>query len=119
MSPKIMVVDDSALSRRTMRRVLEAAGYEVLVFHATGAGGQTMESLIADGRGMSDTYQGVTLEVFGEGDNPADIGLDGPRRIVAQAALPAAAHRRRADVADIGRRQYQTPELAPGTNGHA
>jgi N-acyl-D-amino-acid deacylase len=25
------------------------------------------ESLIADGRGMSDTYQGVTLEVFGEG----------------------------------------------------
>jgi uncharacterized protein (UPF0261 family) len=28
---------------------LEAAGYEVLVFHATGAGGETMESLIADG----------------------------------------------------------------------
>lgn len=26
-----------------------------------------VESLIADGRGMSDTYQGVTLEVFGEG----------------------------------------------------
>ena len=31
------------------REQLEAAGYEVLVFHATGAGGQTMESLIADG----------------------------------------------------------------------
>lgn len=31
------------------RHALEAAGYEVLVFHATGAGGQTMESLIADG----------------------------------------------------------------------
>lgn len=31
------------------RQVLEAAGYEVLVFHATGAGGQAMESLIADG----------------------------------------------------------------------
>lgn len=28
---------------------LELAGYEVLVFHATGAGGRTMESLIADG----------------------------------------------------------------------
>src|SRR5256885_10884778 len=26
-------------------------------------------SLIADGRGMSDTYQGVTPEVFGEGDS--------------------------------------------------
>lgn len=31
------------------RQVLEAAGYEVLVFHATGTGGQTMESFIADG----------------------------------------------------------------------
>lgn len=31
------------------RRVLEAAGYEVLVFHATGTGGRTMESLIASG----------------------------------------------------------------------
>jgi uncharacterized protein (UPF0261 family) len=31
------------------RQVLEPAGYEVLVFHATGAGGQAMESLIADG----------------------------------------------------------------------
>ncbi len=31
------------------RRILESAGYEVLVFHATGTGGQTMESLIRDG----------------------------------------------------------------------
>jgi len=31
------------------RKVLEAAGYEVLVFHATGAGGRTMESLIESG----------------------------------------------------------------------
>lgn len=31
------------------RRVLEEAGYEVLVFHATGSGGQAMESLIAEG----------------------------------------------------------------------
>jgi len=31
------------------RKTLEEAGYEVLVFHATGAGGQTMESLIIDG----------------------------------------------------------------------
>jgi uncharacterized protein (UPF0261 family) len=38
------------------RQDLEEAGYEVLVFHATGAGGQTMESLIADGyiRGVLD-----------------------------------------------------------------
>jgi uncharacterized protein (UPF0261 family) len=31
------------------RRILEAAGYEVLVFHATGSGGRTMEGLIRDG----------------------------------------------------------------------
>jgi uncharacterized protein (UPF0261 family) len=31
------------------RKVLEQAGYEVLVFHATGTGGMTMESFIRDG----------------------------------------------------------------------
>ena len=31
------------------KRVVEAAGYEVLVFHATGTGGRAMESLIASG----------------------------------------------------------------------
>lgn len=31
------------------RGMLEAAGFEVLVFHATGAGGRTMESLIDEG----------------------------------------------------------------------
>ena len=31
------------------RGVLESTGYEVLVFHATGSGGKTMESLISDG----------------------------------------------------------------------
>jgi len=29
MSGKILIVDDSALSRRTLRRILETAGYEV------------------------------------------------------------------------------------------
>ena len=38
------------------RGQLEQAGYEVLVFHATGSGGQTMEGLIRDGfiRGVLD-----------------------------------------------------------------
>lgn len=31
------------------RALLEARGYEVLVFHATGSGGRTMEGLISDG----------------------------------------------------------------------
>jgi uncharacterized protein (UPF0261 family) len=38
------------------RAVLERGGYEVLVFHATGVGGRTMESFISDGliRGVLD-----------------------------------------------------------------
>jgi uncharacterized protein (UPF0261 family) len=38
------------------RSILEGKGYEVLVFHATGTGGQTMESFIRDGliRGVLD-----------------------------------------------------------------
>src|SRR5204862_3800187 len=31
------------------KRIMEEAGYEVLVFHATGAGGRAMESLIESG----------------------------------------------------------------------
>ena len=30
MNPKVLIVDDSALSRRTLRRVLETAGYDVV-----------------------------------------------------------------------------------------
>lgn len=30
MSPKILIVDDSGLSRRTLRRILESAGYDVV-----------------------------------------------------------------------------------------
>ncbi|QDT50005.1 hypothetical protein Pan258_40610 [Symmachiella dynata] len=53
-------IDDKPLIAATMfgvttpcieqaRSVLEEAGYEVLVFHATGNGGEAMESLISDG----------------------------------------------------------------------
>jgi|SRR5687767_5911687 two-component system chemotaxis response regulator CheY len=30
MSAKVLIVDDSALSRRTLRRILESAGYEIV-----------------------------------------------------------------------------------------
>lgn len=43
------------------RAMLEAAGYEVLVFHATGVGGQTMEGLIADGF-VAGVYDVTTTE---------------------------------------------------------
>ena len=40
----------------SVRERLEAAGFEILVFHATGTGGQAMEQLIRDGliRGVAD-----------------------------------------------------------------
>jgi uncharacterized protein (UPF0261 family) len=40
---------NTTLAVERARGILEASGYEVLVFHATGIGGRTMESLIADG----------------------------------------------------------------------
>ncbi len=43
------------------REIMEGAGYEVLVFHATGAGGQTLESLVADGF-ISGVYDVTTTE---------------------------------------------------------
>ncbi|HKU73244.1 MAG TPA: response regulator [Pyrinomonadaceae bacterium] len=30
MRPKVLIVDDSSLSRRTLRRILESAGYEIV-----------------------------------------------------------------------------------------
>jgi uncharacterized protein (UPF0261 family) len=43
------------------RKILEAAGYEVLVFHATGTGGRTMESLIESGM-VSGVFDLTTTE---------------------------------------------------------
>ena len=43
------------------RAALERHGYEVLVFHATGSGGQTMESLIRDGF-IQGSYDVTTTE---------------------------------------------------------
>lgn len=59
-SPTREAVEDRPLVTATMfgvttpcveaaRKVVEQAGYEVLVFHATGSGGMTMESFIGDG----------------------------------------------------------------------
>jgi uncharacterized protein (UPF0261 family) len=47
------------------RRQVEAAGYEVLVFHATGTGGQTLESFAADGL-LSGVLDVTTTELADE-----------------------------------------------------
>jgi uncharacterized protein (UPF0261 family) len=62
------------------RQILEQRDYEVLVFHATGAGGMTMESFIADGiiRGVLDiTTTELADELVG------GILTAGPERLTA------------------------------------
>lgn len=63
---KIVYVGPHAPDRAT--RVIDATGKAVSPGFVNMLS-WAVESLIADGRGMSDTYQGVTLEVFGEGDS--------------------------------------------------
>jgi uncharacterized protein (UPF0261 family) len=77
------------------RRVMEANGYEVLVFHATGTGGQTMESFVADGliRGVLDlTTTELADELVGGiltagRDRLTAAGLHGVPQVVSLGAL--------------------------------
>ena len=64
------------------RELLEANGYEVLVFHATGTGGKTMESLIADGY-IAASMDITTTELADEGCG--GVFSAGPERCLAAA----------------------------------
>lgn len=65
------------------RGVLEEAGYEVLVFHATGNGGQALESLIRDGV-LSGVLDMTTTELADE--LVGGVLSAGPERLTAAAA---------------------------------
>ena len=83
------------------RKVLEDAGYEVLVFHATGAGGKTMESLIQDGyilASMDITTTELADEVCG------GVFSAGPDRCMAasKAGIPAVLVPGCVDMANFG-----------------
>lgn len=65
------------------REVLERAGYEVLVFHATGAGGQAMESLIRD-RVIAGVLDITTTELADE--IVGGVLSAGPHRLTAASA---------------------------------
>jgi uncharacterized protein (UPF0261 family) len=65
------------------RERLERAGYEVLVFHATGNGGQAMESLIADGL-IAGVLDITTTELADE--RVGGVLSAGPRRLTAAGA---------------------------------
>ncbi|MGB0740096.1 MAG: Tm-1-like ATP-binding domain-containing protein [Planctomycetaceae bacterium] len=64
------------------RPVLESAGYEVLVFHATGTGGRTMESLVSDG--MIDGVLDVTTTELAD-ELAGGVLSAGPDRLTAAA----------------------------------
>ena len=83
------------------RCTLEANGYEVLVFHATGTGGKTMESLIRDGyivASMDITTTELADEVCG------GVFSAGPERCLAasQAGIPAVLVPGCVDMANFG-----------------
>jgi uncharacterized protein (UPF0261 family) len=65
------------------RKVLEAAGYEVLVFHATGTGGRAMEGLIEDGY-IAGVLDVTTTELADE--LVGGILSAGPRRLTVAGA---------------------------------
>src|SRR5262249_30295393 len=77
------------------RRAVERHGYEVLVFHATGVGGQTMESFIAD-RMISGVLDLTTTELADElvggvlsagRDRLTAAGLAGVPQVISVGAL--------------------------------
>jgi uncharacterized protein (UPF0261 family) len=70
------------------RARLEDAGFEVLVFHATGTGGRTMESLIADGY-IAGVLDVTTTELADE--LAGGVLSAGPNRLqaAAKAGIPA------------------------------
>jgi uncharacterized protein (UPF0261 family) len=83
------------------RGILEENGYEVLVFHATGTGGKTMESLISDGyiKGSLDiTTTELADEVCG------GVFSAGPERCMAasRAGIPAVIVPGCVDMANFG-----------------
>ena len=83
------------------RKVMEDAGYEVLVFHATGVGGKTMESLIQDGyilASMDITTTELADEVCG------GVFSAGPDRCLAasRAGIPAVLVPGCVDMANFG-----------------
>jgi uncharacterized protein (UPF0261 family) len=90
---------------------LEAAGYEVLVFHATGMGGKTMEALIASGMvaGVLDVTTTEWADELVGGTLSA-----GPTRLDAAAAagIPAIIAPGCLDMANFGGRETVPAEFA-------
>ena len=96
------------------RERLEQAGYEVLVFHATGTGGKTMEKLVADG--IFDGVLDITTTEWADELVGATLSA-GPTRLDAagQAGVPAIVTPGCLDMANFGGRET-VPEQFEGRN---
>ena len=96
------------------KAVLEAAGYEVLVFHSTGSGGRAMEYLIASG--MVAGVLDVTTTEWADEVVGATLSA-GPTRLDAmtQAGVPAVIVPGCVDMANFGARDT-VPEAFEGRN---
>lgn len=90
--------------------VLEEAGYEVLVFHATGTGGKAMESLIHDG--LVDGVLDVTTTEWAD-ELIGGVLSAGPERLnaAAEASIPAVVVPGCLDMANFGERETLPPEF--------
>lgn len=92
------------------RSILEAAGYEVLVFHATGTGGKTMETLIADG--MVEGVLDITTTEWADELVGGTLGA-GPDRLGAagRAGVPAIVTPGCLDMVNFGARETVPEEF--------
>ena len=95
-------------------KVLEEAGYEVLIFHATGTGGKTMEALIESGmvKGVLD----ITTTEWADELTGATLSA-GPTRMdaMSKAKVPAVVSPGCLDMANFGERD-SVPEKFEGRN---
>ncbi|MBI3957165.1 MAG: Tm-1-like ATP-binding domain-containing protein [Chloroflexi bacterium] len=101
------------------KRKLEAAGYEVLVFHATGAGGRMMEKLIREGYfvGVLD----VTTTEWAD-ELVGGVLSAGPARLdaAAQAGIPQVIAPGCLDMVNFGARESVPAKFDPSTgSGHS
>ncbi len=96
------------------RKILEEAGYEVLVFPATGTGGKTMETLIADG--MISGVLDITTTEWADELVGGTLAA-GPDRLnaVATAGIPAIVTPGCLDMVNFGERDT-VPALFEGRN---
>jgi uncharacterized protein (UPF0261 family) len=92
------------------RELLEARGYEVLVFHATGTGGRAMEALVASGM-LSGVLDATTTELCDE--LVGGILSAGPERLEAagRAGIPQVVSLGALDMVNFGARDTVPPQF--------